>query len=165
MRASIARASYRSNGCSAVADVSRDAETPRASSFSCRTSKGTAEMLGTRVDTFGEDTPNVAVTRAAFTASKNGTVDDVLARMHPEVLIRPLFRPGLSVYFGHAGVRQMIADGAAPRAVRVRFDQFYELPDGRVRMDGHAADPDNQDFSTIVTLKDGLIYLVESVDS
>src|SRR5258706_4677057 len=49
----------------------------------------------------------IAVVRAMWEAEHDGSLDGVLATMHPDVVWTPLLRPGRSLYFGHEGIRAM----------------------------------------------------------
>jgi ketosteroid isomerase-like protein len=75
----------------------------------------------------------VGVVRALWLAQRAGDVDGLLAQVHPDVVWRPMTRPGLTAYYGHAGTRQMLADFAEVLGpFRMDFDAMTEMYDGRV---------------------------------
>src|SRR5438046_9795070 len=51
----------------------------------------------------------VEVVLELYAAIRGGRVGDVLALVDPQVVCRPLVRPGLSVYYGHDGMAQLVS--------------------------------------------------------
>ena len=47
---------------------------------------------------------------AFYTAVRAGRLEEAVALTDPDVEIRPLLRPGRSVYLGHGGVGQLVHD-------------------------------------------------------
>jgi hypothetical protein len=81
------------------------------------------------------------VARALLAAVAEGRVAEVLAMVDPRVVWVPVTRPARSVYHGHAGTAQMVAD---LRAVHGRY---------RVQVEGSAAGAGGQGGEGGVTLR------------
>ena len=87
----------------------------------------------------------VDVVRRMLAAQDAGRLDEVLTLADPAIVIRPLTRPGLSVYHGHAGLRDLLDNaGRAVGAHRVEWGELSEPAPGPVTA-----------VSTVVMLEDG----------
>jgi hypothetical protein len=104
---------------------------------------------------------NIETVRAFLEAYGEDRLDDALVLLDPRVVFEPLHRPGRSVYFGHDGIRSLHTDlRNSAEGGRGRFDQYVELPDGRIQVHGHqilANGTVGPTISPTVTVKDGLI--------
>jgi hypothetical protein len=103
--------------------------------------------------------------RDLITAIFDGRTEDVVALAHPGVVWRPVTRPGLSAYHGHAGTARMVADIAAaygpgpPDIVAIGQDA-----PGQVTVEARivrAAGPSPL-IRSVFTLEDGLVKSMES---
>lgn len=111
----------------------------------------------------------VETVRQMWAAHREGRTDDMLAFVHPQVVWRPLTRPGLTQYSGHAGALTMLRDmRSALGEYRMDFDAMSELPDGSVlgvgrvvqmTEDGEVAGPR---IETVFEIRDGLVAGVDS---
>lgn len=73
-------------------------------------------------------TPAVLLVRELIAAIGDGRSDDVIARVHPDVVWRPVARPGLSQYRGHEGMVRFLGDiVAAYGPYRVEVDEAVEV--------------------------------------
>jgi len=81
------------------------------------------------------------VARAVLAAVAEGRVSDVLAMADPQVEWVPVTRPARTVYYGHAGTAQLVAD---LRAVHGRF---------RVQVEDSAAGTGGQGAEVRVMLR------------
>ena len=75
----------------------------------------------------------VDVVRRMLAAQDAGRLDEVLTLADPAIVIRPLARPGRSVYHGHAGLLDLLDN--AERAVgahRVEWGELSESAPGTV---------------------------------
>jgi hypothetical protein len=107
--------------------------------------------------------------RDVITAIFDGRTDDVLALAHPGVVWRPVTRPGLSAYHGHAGTVRMVADLTAvygfsqPEIVAISEDVpgkvTVEARNVRQTSDGETATPLT---ISVFMLEDGLVKSMES---
>lgn len=108
---------------------------------------------------------NVDVVRALFEAFNEGRAADTLGMLSPHVIFEPMLRPGLSVYHGHDGARLLHDElRLAPGGGRAHFDEFIELPDGRVQVHGHQVLPDGSvgpKESPTVSVRDGLVTHIQ----
>jgi nitrite reductase/ring-hydroxylating ferredoxin subunit len=99
----------------------------------------------------------------------DGRTGDVLAVTHPGVVWRPVTRPGLSAYHGHAGTIRMVADLTAayglsqPEIIAVTEDRpgrvTVEARNVRRTSDGEIVTPL---IACVFTLEDGLVTSMES---
>jgi hypothetical protein len=104
-------------------------------------------------------------------AISDGRTGDVQGLVHPEVIWRPLARPGLSQYDGHDGMVRFIADlRAAYGPYRVEIDDLTEETDTRVVVLAHVVhqtetgeQPGPATRSTF-TLQDGLVFAMQADD-
>ncbi len=96
----------------------------------------------------------------------------MLALVHPDVVWRPLTRPGRSEYVGHAGTRAMVDDlRRAMGDYRIDFESISELPNGRVLAVGEVVrtTPNGEirgpRFDCLLTLRDRLVIALESTEN
>jgi ketosteroid isomerase-like protein len=104
-------------------------------------------------------------------AISDGRIGDVQALVHPEVIWRPLARPGLSQYDGRDGIVRFIADlRTAYGPYRVEIDDLIEETDTRVVVLAHVVHqtetgerPGPATRSTF-TLHEGLVLAMQADD-
>ena len=106
---------------------------------------------------------NEALVRALWLAHREGRIDKMLDLLHPAIVWHPLSRPGLSVYAGHDGVRQMIEDMRLFVGDYVLdIDTYTEVGEDQVVVRGRvvpsAGDPLSIEME--LTFADGLIQHV-----
>lgn len=114
-------------------------------------------------------TPSTQVVFELITAIGDKRVEDVLARVHPDVVCQPVVRPGLSQYVGHDGMVQFISNLDAAFG-QYRLDIEEITSDGgtrvtvRTRIIARTADGDRElpPITSIYTLEDGLVKAIES---
>jgi hypothetical protein len=110
-------------------------------------------------------TPNEATVVAMAAAHREGRIDAMLATIHPDVVWYPWSRPGLSVYRGHEGIRQMIADMRAANGIYgIDFDDVTETTPGQVTATGRIVREDNGGEASVefaIEMRDGLVSEVE----
>jgi ketosteroid isomerase-like protein len=107
----------------------------------------------------------IELVEAINAAVEKGRVDTVLALVDPDVEWRPMTRPGLSVYRGHDGTRQMFDDVArALGRYRVEYTRYDCVDDatvighGRVVIDGG----EHRRFESTMVFRDGLLVSLDS---
>jgi hypothetical protein len=104
---------------------------------------------------------NIDVARAFLEAYGEDRLDDALVLLDQHAVFEPLNRPGRSVYFGHDGIRALHADlRSSDHGGRARFDEYLELPDGRVQVHGSQILADGAigpKVSPTITVRGGLV--------
>jgi hypothetical protein len=97
-------------------------------------------------------------------------MDDVLDLMHARVTMTPRARPGLSLYSGHSGIRDMgerVDRSLGERSVVI--DDISLCADGRVVCLGHcvAADVSGSAFTfrVVCVVCDGLVVSLDSTNT
>jgi ketosteroid isomerase-like protein len=113
----------------------------------------------------------VAVVRAMLEALRDRRMDDVVATLHSEVEWIPLSRPGLTLYTGHAGIRQMQENddhylGARYMTVEdvILSDDGSVMGRGQLVHPGDDGEPSTVHYEAHCTIRDGLIVSVETSD-
>src|SRR5260221_2014771 len=110
----------------------------------------------------------VAVVRRMWDAIIEGRMDDVVRAMHGDVTIKPRARPGLSLYSGHDGIRNMGEKVDLSLGDRqIVIDDISLQVDGSVECRGHAEaateDPGSAfTFRVVCVVRDGLVVSLES---
>ena len=108
---------------------------------------------------------NADIVRSLLEAWHHDRVEDVLAFLHRDVVFEPMLRPGRSVYFGHGDLRTLLADQRrSANGGHARFDDFIELPDGRIEAHGHQVLADGTagpKASPTFTVRDGLVVHIQ----
>jgi ketosteroid isomerase-like protein len=112
---------------------------------------------------------NVEVVQAMWCAHAEGRVEDMLASIHPNVMWKPLTRPGRSVYTGHSGTLALMADVARARGrFRMDWEKPVAMADGRVMCPGRVIQITNHGetrgarIEPVLTLVDGLVIGLDS---
>jgi ketosteroid isomerase-like protein len=112
----------------------------------------------------------IRIVRSMWEAECHGRFDDVLATMHPDVGCTPNTRPGLGLYFGHAGIRKMRDNmGRVLAGRQVVVDDISSRDDGSVLTRGHVMSKDDPGvpavaFEVVCAVRDGLIVRFDSRD-
>jgi hypothetical protein len=80
---------------------------------------------------------DLQVVEEMLAAQQAGRVDDMLARADPRIVVRPMTRPGHSVYIGHVEFKLLLTDvGRAWGKHRVQWSDITSTGDGTVRANG-----------------------------
>ena len=97
-------------------------------------------------------------------AQQAGRVDDMLTCAHDRIVVRPMTRPGHSVYIGHTEFKLLLTDvGRAWGKHRVQWSDVTSTGDGTVTANGAVimlADGAETEFTTFraeFTVRDGLV--------
>jgi hypothetical protein len=117
----------------------------------------------------GGGKPSTQVVFELLAAIGDGRIEDMLALVHPEVVCQPIVRPGLSQYFGHPGMVDLVANlEAAYGHYWFQIDDMTADGETRVVVRGRVIrKTDEGDMvlpsSTIIyTVTDGLVAFIES---
>jgi ketosteroid isomerase-like protein len=102
-------------------------------------------------------------------AIADARIGDMLALVHPDVVWWALARPGLTMYEGHTGMVQMVADiSAAYGPYRIEIDDISVDTDTQVTVRVRAIrETDGKDLpmrlvTSVFTLRDGLVVSMEA---
>ena len=112
----------------------------------------------------------VTIVRSMLAAQVAGRVDDAIACTHVDVVVRPAFRPGFTVYRGHDGLRQMLElSGRSVGTHRVAWSDPVDVGDGLVTATAviFRTDPDGSEAvlgrtRAEILVRDGLVAEFDS---
>jgi ketosteroid isomerase-like protein len=111
----------------------------------------------------------VETIRRLWMAQSHGQIEEMLAYIHPDVRWRPLTRPARSLYVGHAGTLDMLADlRASMGEFRMEWEELREQPDGNVIGVGHPVLLTDQgevagpQIEGLIEMRDGLVAGLDS---
>ena len=112
----------------------------------------------------------MAVVRRMLAAQGAGHIDEAIACTHHDVVVRPAFRPGFTVYRGHDGLREMLElSGRAIGEHRVDWADPVEDGDGRVTATARILRRDAEGNETVIgrtraeiVVRDGLVVEFDS---
>jgi SnoaL-like protein len=114
-------------------------------------------------------TPSTQVVFELIVAIGDKRIQDVLARVHPDVVCQPVARPGLSQYVGHDGMVEFVSNLDAAFG-QYRLDIEEMTSDGgtqvtvRTRVIAKAGNGARElpPITSVYTLEDGLVKAIES---
>jgi ketosteroid isomerase-like protein len=111
-----------------------------------------------------QESDAIAAVRRLLETQQSGDEDAAVACTHPDVVIRPTRRPGLSVYIGHDQLRRLVRESSR-EATEIAWSDFEQVSATEVRAVGAVRDRDGQQLGLRrceAIVRDGLVAVLET---